>query len=132
MSKTKEIRIRKLTPAEHKRIGLAVKEQDLSASCFCLYAALDKCDKHDADRCLAVQAAHTEGAAMKCTDKEAVNAYRRVLRLVNVYLRKQRQDLLVTDGRGYQTWGEIRSHIQGSLSLQHPLRVRGSEKPKGK
>ena len=50
MSKTKEIRIRKLTPAEHKRIGLAAKEQDLSASCFCLYAALDKCDKHDAEQ----------------------------------------------------------------------------------
>ena len=131
MSKTKEIRIRKLTPAEHKRIGLAAKEQDLSASCFCLYAALDKCDKHDAEQ-LHWRSMHAKGAAMECTDKEAVNAYRRVLRLVNVYLRKQRQDLLVTDGRGFQTWGEIRSHIQGSLSLQHPLRVRGSKKPKGK
>jgi hypothetical protein len=46
--KCKEVRIRHLTPVEHKRIGLAAKEQDLSASCFCLYAALDRCDKHDA------------------------------------------------------------------------------------
>ena len=48
--KCKEIRIRHLTPIEHKRIGLAAKEQDLSASCFCLYAALDRCDKHDAEK----------------------------------------------------------------------------------
>jgi hypothetical protein len=66
---------------------------------------------------------------MRCTDKEAVDAYRRVLRLVNTYLGKQRQDLLVTDGRELMTWGEIRIHIRESLSLQHPLK--NSKRPKG-
>jgi hypothetical protein len=58
---------------------------------------------------------------MKCSDKEAVAAYRRVLRLVNGYLKKERQSLLVTDGRGLMTWGEIRHHVQAALSLQHPI-----------
>jgi len=59
---------------------------------------------------------------MKCSDKEAVDTYRRVLRMVNSYLGKQKQDLLVTDGRGLMTWGEIRLHIRESLALRHPIR----------
>lgn len=57
---------------------------------------------------------------MKCSDKEAVDAYRRVLRLVDGYLRKEKQSLLVTDGRGLMTWGEIRLHIREALALDHP------------
>ena len=52
---------------------------------------------------------------IKCSQREAILAYRRVLRLTNVYLRKQKQDLLVTDGRGLMTWGEIRHHIREEI-----------------
>lgn len=50
-----------------------------------------------------------------------VLAYRRVLRLVNSYLKRQRADLLVTDGRGLMTWGEIRYHITAALGLRAHL-----------
>jgi hypothetical protein len=45
-------------------------------------------------------------------------AYRRVLRLVNGYLGKQKQDLLLTDGKGLMTWGEIRAHINAALEMK--------------
>lgn len=57
-------------------------------------------------------------------EREQVLAYRRVLRLVNAYLGRQKQDLLVTDGRGLMTWGEIRYHVREALRLPIP-RVKG-------
>jgi hypothetical protein len=50
--------------------------------------------------------------------KQAIAVYRRVLRLANAYIGRQRQSLLVTDGRALMTWGEIRLHIRESLSLK--------------
>lgn len=47
--------------------------------------------------------------------REAIAVYRRVLRMTDRYLAKQRQDLLVTEGRGLMTWGEIRHHIKSAL-----------------
>lgn len=47
-TKGKEIRIRNLLPLWKKRIAIAAKESDLSESTFCLYAALERCDKLDA------------------------------------------------------------------------------------
>ena len=57
---------------------------------------------------------------MKCSDAEAIAAYRRVLKLTRSYIWRQRQDLLVTDGRGIMTWGEIRRHITEAIRLTHP------------
>lgn len=54
----------------------------------------------------------------RVTPREAVAAYRAVLRLVNAYLGKQQQDLMVTDGRGLMTWGEIRHHVKSVLALK--------------
>ena len=45
MTKKAEIRIRNATPAEKKRIALAATEADLDIQTFCLYAALEWCDK---------------------------------------------------------------------------------------
>jgi hypothetical protein len=58
------------------------------------------------------------------SQQQALVIYKRVLRLVDKYLARQKQDLLVTDGRGLMTWKEIRSHIQESLKLKI---VRGSD-----
>ena len=55
---------------------------------------------------------------MKCTNKEAIASYRRVLRLVDRYIRKEKADLLITDGKGLMTWGEIRFHIKEVLGLK--------------
>lgn len=52
------------------------------------------------------------------SQREALRVSRRVLTLVNKYLYRQRQDLLVTDGRGLMTWGEIRHHVRAALSLR--------------
>lgn len=46
---------------------------------------------------------------------EALRIQRRVLRLADGYLAKQKQELLVTDGSGLMTWGDIRQHIQACL-----------------
>lgn len=51
----------------------------------------------------------------RVSSKEAIVVYRRVLRMVDRYLKSQRQDLLVTEGRGLMTWGEIRHHIKSAL-----------------
>jgi hypothetical protein len=50
--------------------------------------------------------------------KEVIATQKRVLRLVDAYLRKEKQDLLVTDGRGLMTWGEIRQHVKGAIALK--------------
>ena len=47
--KVTEIRIRNATLAEKKRIALAATEADLDIQTFCLYAALDRCDKREAE-----------------------------------------------------------------------------------
>jgi hypothetical protein len=52
------------------------------------------------------------------SSREAILAYRRVLRLVNGYLGKQKQDLLLTDGKGLMTWGEIRAHVNAALEMK--------------
>jgi len=52
------------------------------------------------------------------TAEEAIPVFRRVLRLANAYIRRQKQDLLITDGRGLMTWGEVRSHIQACLGVK--------------
>ncbi len=50
---------------------------------------------------------------------EAVRTYKRVLRLVNRYMRRNLDDgtLVAVDG-GLMTWGELRQHIQESLKLR--------------
>ena len=48
----------------------------------------------------------------------AIQSYRRVLKLVNGYLKAERQGLLATDGRGLMTWGEVRHHVQCALSMR--------------
>jgi hypothetical protein len=50
--------------------------------------------------------------------KQAIAAYRRVLKMVNGFLKVQKQDLLVTDGRGLMTWKEIRYHINAVLRMK--------------
>jgi len=58
----------------------------------------------------------------RCTDKEAVATYRRVLKLVNGYLgRNTDKNTLVGWDGGIMTWGEIRFHIRGALGLRHPM-----------
>ncbi len=44
-------------------------------------------------------------------------AVRRVLKMVDKFLATEKQSLLVTDGRGLMTWGEIRAHITAAISL---------------
>lgn len=60
--------------------------------------------------------------------KTAIAAYKRVLRMVNGYLRIQKQDLLVTDGRGLMTWKEIRYHISGALNMRIKRTRRSTKK----
>lgn len=50
--------------------------------------------------------------------KEVAMHQKRVLRLVNSYIYRQRQDLLITDGRGLMTWGEIRKHVKEAIALK--------------
>lgn len=50
--------------------------------------------------------------------EEVVRHQKRVLRFVNAYLRVQKQDLLVTDGRSLMTWGEIREHVKQAIALR--------------
>lgn len=59
----------------------------------------------------------------RVSEREAIAIYKRVLRMTDKYLAKQKADLLVTDGRGLMTWAEVRQHIQESLKL---CIVRGS------
>ena len=58
------------------------------------------------------------GRGMTISERDVVQVYRRVLRLTDRYLRRQKQDLLITDGRSLMTWGEIRQHIRESLALK--------------
>jgi len=46
----KEIRIRRVTPFEHKRIALTAREKDMRIDDFCLEAALIACAKRDQER----------------------------------------------------------------------------------
>lgn len=59
---------------------------------------------------------------MKCSDKEAVAAYRRVLKLVNGYIGKNLDpETLVTWQGGLMAWREIRLHISEAIALKHPM-----------
>jgi hypothetical protein len=50
---------------------------------------------------------------------EAIRTYKRVLRLVHQYMRRNLDDgTLVAAGGGLMTWGELRQHIQESLKLR--------------
>lgn len=50
---------------------------------------------------------------------EAIRTYKRVLRLVHQYMRRNLDDeTLVAAGGGMMTWGELRQHIQESLKLR--------------
>lgn len=59
----------------------------------------------------------SEMSEWRVSEREAIRIYKRVLRLTDRYLAKQKADLLVTDGRGLMTWAEIRQHIRESLML---------------
>jgi len=48
----KEIRIRNIPPNWRKRIALAAKEAGLNENTFCLYAALERCDRDLAKKAL--------------------------------------------------------------------------------
>ena len=61
---------------------------------------------------------------MKVSEREAVIVYRRVLRLADAYIKRQEQDMLITDGKGLMTWREIRQHIRESLALKITRTVR--------
>jgi hypothetical protein len=51
--------------------------------------------------------------------KEAIEVYRRVLWLVDGYMRVNlKQDELVTFDGGLKTWREIRQHIKGARALK--------------
>ena len=62
------------------------------------------------------------------SESEALKISRRVLRLARGYIRKQKPDLLITDGKGLMTWEEVCYHIRGALAL----RVKGSRKRRGR
>ncbi len=49
---------------------------------------------------------------------EALKISRRVLRLVRGFIRAQKPDLLITDGRGLMTWEEVNYHVRGALALK--------------
>lgn len=52
-------------------------------------------------------------------------AIRRVLRMTDRFLAKEQQSLLVTDGKGLMTWGEIRRHLTAAINsdvLRKPRR----------
>jgi hypothetical protein len=54
-------------------------------------------------------------------------AIRRVLRMTDRFLAKEKQSLLVTDGRGLMTWAEIRRHVRAAIDsdlLSAPKRTR--------
>lgn len=61
--------------------------------------------------------------------KEAVKVLKRVLRLVDGFLSKEKQSLLVTDGRNLMTWEEIRQHVKAAKKIKL-LRKGKSEKGK--
>ena len=50
--------------------------------------------------------------------KEAVKVLKRVLRLVDGFLSKEKQSLLVTDGRNLMTWEEIRQHVKAAKKIK--------------
>lgn len=53
------------------------------------------------------------------TQNEAIQNYKRVLRLVNLYMRLNLDDsTLVTASGGILTWGELRQLIGESLKLR--------------
>jgi hypothetical protein len=57
-----------------------------------------------------------------CSNKEAVLAYRRVLRLVGSFIKKDKPlDTLTTNGQALMTWRELLFHIDESLNLKHTL-----------
>lgn len=58
-------------------------------------------------------------------DRRHIAVLRRVLRLVDGYLARQDQDVLLTDGRGLMTWGEIRNHIEAARSIKAKAREVG-------
>lgn len=52
------------------------------------------------------------------SEREALKISRRVLRFARGYIRKQKPDLLITDGKGLMTWAEVNYHIRGALALK--------------
>lgn len=52
------------------------------------------------------------------SESEALKISRRVLRLARGYIRKQRPDTLITDGKGLMTWEEVCHHIRGAIALK--------------
>ncbi len=53
------------------------------------------------------------------TKREAIRVYRRVLKLVDLYMKRNLSDtVLVCGGNGMMTWGEVRNHIRQSLKLK--------------
>jgi len=52
------------------------------------------------------------------SERTVIAAMRRVLKLADSYIRVQKQDLLITDGLGLMTWGEIRAHIKAAAALK--------------
>ena len=50
---------------------------------------------------------------------DAIAAYRRVLRLIHLYMRRNLNDTtLVIGGAGMMTWGELRHHIKCALAMR--------------
>lgn len=52
-------------------------------------------------------------------------AIRRVLRMTDRFLARQKQDLLATDGKGLMTWGEVRQHVRAAIDsdlLRRPIK----------
>jgi hypothetical protein len=69
-----------------------------------------------------IQAQRRHARTVKALNEERL-AVRRVLEMTNRYLKRQNQDLLVTEGRGLMTWGEIREHIKAATATKF-LRTR--------
>jgi hypothetical protein len=64
-----------------------------------------------------VRTATADRGHWRVSEHEANVIYRRLLRLTDRYIARQKGSLLVTDGRGLMTWGEIRRHIKEALSM---------------
>jgi hypothetical protein len=58
-----------------------------------------------------------QSGATSSLDEQRI-AVRRVLQMVNRFLRRQRDSLLVTDGKGLMTWGEIREHVKAAAACE--------------
>lgn len=50
---------------------------------------------------------------------EERRAVRRVLVMVNNFVKQQDADTLTTDGKGLMTWGELREHIELAMNTTY-------------